>query len=346
MTARRDNLRAMLTQRSEKLAVANTENVGPVPTPVSDDPTPRHMSAGVVGAMRSQLSNMVRAAEDAQAKLASGDHAFEVDPNRIEDSFIKDRLGSDDDAFGELMELIKEHGQQVPVLLRPHPSRTGWYQIAFGHRRVRALRELGRPVRAFVRTLSDEELVVAQGQENSAREDLTYIEQARFAVALEDRGFDRAVIMAALAVDKGSLSRLITIGRGVPVELVEAIGPAPKAGRPRWVELTERLSAGCSVDKWQKVMREGSFKSAKSDERFRMVFAELAPPKETVRATTETINRGDGKKLARVKRSGAEVAVIMDGSAGAAFGEFVASQIGALYEAFERQRVESVGADA
>ena len=51
----------------------------------------------------------------------------------------------------------------------------GFYQVAYGHRRVRATAILGIKVRAIVRDLTDAELVIAQGQENNARQDLSFI---------------------------------------------------------------------------------------------------------------------------------------------------------------------------
>ncbi|MFC7555837.1 ParB/RepB/Spo0J family partition protein [Pseudoroseomonas wenyumeiae] len=60
--------------------------------------------------------------------------------------------------------------------MRPHPTEPGRFQVAFGHRRLRAARDLAKPVRAVVRPLSDRELVLAQGQENSARANLSFIE--------------------------------------------------------------------------------------------------------------------------------------------------------------------------
>ena len=42
--------------------------------------------------------------------------------------------------------------------------------MAFGHRRLKAVVALGRKVRAVVRAMSDVELVIAQGIENSQRE--------------------------------------------------------------------------------------------------------------------------------------------------------------------------------
>ncbi len=84
--------------------------------------------------------------------------------------------------------------------------------------------------------------MVAQGKENSEREDLTFIERAALPPRLEDRKFSREIIMASLSVDKTELSRLISIAR-VPATVVDAIGPAPKPGRGRWQELAELLAS-------------------------------------------------------------------------------------------------------
>ena len=54
-------------------------------------------------------------------------------------------------------------------------------------------------------------LVLAQGKENSERRDLSFIERAMFAVHLEERGFDRNVVMAALSVDKSEAAKLFAV---------------------------------------------------------------------------------------------------------------------------------------
>jgi len=64
-----------------------------------------------------------------------------------------------------------------------------------------------------VRSLDDHQLVVAQGVENSARRDLSFIERAMFAKALEDAGYERPVIMASLSTDKTELSKMISVAR-------------------------------------------------------------------------------------------------------------------------------------
>ena len=178
--------------------------------------------------------------ERCASNSAGGDHVVELDPALIDPSFIRDRL---DDAkaaeFEAFQASIAEHGQQVPILVRPSSQTEGRYQVAYGHRRLEALQRLGRPVKAIVKHLTDEQLVVAQGRENLERRDLSFIERALFAARLEDHGFARSALTAALAVHKGNLSTMISVARSVPEELIVAIGPAPKVGRPRWEQLAE-----------------------------------------------------------------------------------------------------------
>src|SRR5690606_13212495 len=96
-------------------------------------------------------------------------------------------------------------------------------------------------VRAVVRELGDDDLAVAQGKENAERRSLSFIERAFFAKALLDHGFERQTAQAALAVHKSEISRLLQVAEMVPLEIVEALGPAPKVGRPRWLALGELL---------------------------------------------------------------------------------------------------------
>ena len=193
-------------------------------------------SRGAIGAVTRSIQGLKSAASEAEqikAKLASGHAVVELDPALFDPSPIVDRIADDRTSPSELIELIRASGQQVPILARPHPDTPGRYQIAYGHRRVGAARALGRPVRAVIRQLTDAELVIAQGQENSARRDLSFIERALYAARLEEAGFDRETIMAALNVDKTGLSRLISAAVKIPRDLIEAIGPAPKVGRDR-----------------------------------------------------------------------------------------------------------------
>src|SRR5690606_35044867 len=135
----------------------------------------------------------------------------EFDPNLFSPSIVSDRIPSANDArFHELRAAIQENGQQIPIIARQDPAEEGRYQIAAGHRRWRVAQELGLGLKAIIRKLSDQEMVILQGQENGPREDLSFIERARFAMHMESRGFDRGTLSAALSVDKPEVSRLLT----------------------------------------------------------------------------------------------------------------------------------------
>src|SRR5690606_34176545 len=154
----------------------------------------------------------------------------------------------------------------------PSPAAQGRFQIAYGRRRLRALDRLAQPVKAVVRDLSDDEMVVAQGRENLDRADLSFIEKALFAKRLEDAGYERSVTMAALATDKSDLSRYISIARRIPEELARNIGPAVKAGRARWQKLAEAIDKPKTASKIDEVVVSERFQSADSDARFNIVF--------------------------------------------------------------------------
>ena len=176
-------------------------------------------------------------------------------------------MPSSAETVANLTEAIREHGQINPILVRPHPEASGRYQVAFGHRRLRVLASLGRPVKAVVRDLTDEQLVIAQGQENHERKDLSYIEKARFAHRLGQR-FSRATIMAALSIYKSDLSNMLSVVGKIPADVVDAIGPAPSIGRRGWIELAEHFTNGIVGDAVRRALQHPDVQILESDERF------------------------------------------------------------------------------
>ena len=79
----------------------------------------------------------------------------------------------------ELVRSVRAHGILQPLLLRPHPSTTGRYQIVAGERRWRAAQAAGlHAVPALVRRLSDSDTAAAALVENLLREGLDPIEEA------------------------------------------------------------------------------------------------------------------------------------------------------------------------
>ena len=186
-------------------------------------------SAGPIAAIRNDLRSLTSRSVQ------------EIDPEMIEDTGLKDRLGSLDDDVAELRDSIAKHGQQVPILLRPHPTLSGRYQVVYGRRRLAAIRALRTPVKALIRTLSDEEAVLAQGQENNLRKDPSFIEKALFAGDLEEAGYDARVVQDALNVNRSHTSHMRKVREAFPREVIETIGAAPSIGWKRWYELASHI---------------------------------------------------------------------------------------------------------
>jgi ParB family chromosome partitioning protein len=292
---------------------------------------PLQTPAFSVGGTRGAIGAVTRSIEQLKA------HAVvEISPDLIDPSFIADRLEGSSESHDELVALIREHGQQVPILVRPHPERQGRFQIAYGRRRLKAAAELSRPVRAVVKTLTDDELVVAQGQENSARTDLSFIERALFAARLEESGYGRETIMAALAVDKTGLSRLISSAIKIPRDVIEAIGPAPKAGRDRWIELAARLEHPTALERVAKLIAAATFAGKASDERFNYLFDHIAQKRP--KASRPAIWKADdGTRVARIRDDEKTVTVVIDKKAAPDFGAYLLEALPEIYAAFRRR---------
>jgi ParB family chromosome partitioning protein len=277
------------------------------PAPAPDVP---RAASGAVRAMGLTLGTITREAEEARhlrQALFEGERVVSLDPGLIDASFVTDRLTEeerDDGDFLALVESIRENGQQSPILVRPHPETDGRFQTAYGHRRLKAVQRLGGQVKAIVRTLSDDALVLAQGKENAERRNLSFIERALFAKSLVARGFERKVVGDALSVDKTELSRLLQVADSVPEQIVRGIGPAPKTGRPRWMALGELLSSeGARMRAIDELFGE-TCRAADSDTRFAVVFARLMSRNRPAPEKAEELKDGRGRVFARVKRDG------------------------------------------
>jgi ParB family transcriptional regulator, chromosome partitioning protein len=334
MTSQKDARNAMLGvglfgPPSPELTAVN----GPPNAPAPPELRVR-VRAGAVGAVSRSLDQFRSDMKAAQALAASGAGVIELDPKDIDGSILKDRIEIDERDLSPLIESIRQDGQQVPILVRQISSAPIRYQVAYGHRRLAACRTLGRRVLAVVRSLTDRELLIAQGQENSARRDLSYIERAQFAFNLEKRGVDREGIMAALSIDKTELSRLISVARTVPDAIVKAIGPAPKAGRPRWLALARRLTEAKTEQKFRALRETSEFANATTDRRFDLAFAVvgfISKSHEKAEAWTSS----DGKDVVRVNRSNTVTTLEIDEVKAPHFGQFVLEHLSALYEAFK-----------
>ncbi|MBY5935051.1 plasmid partitioning protein RepB [Tateyamaria omphalii] len=294
------------------------------------------------GASKSMKVSIDSLAENSK-RLMEGETIVEIDPALVDVSFVSDRLSGDDEAFDDLKASIKASGQDTPVLLRPHPDAAGRYMVVFGHRRVRVARDLGRSVRAVVKDLDDVGHVLAQGQENTARADLSFIEKAQFAKNLADLGQEREVIQQALTVDASRLSRMLSVAQTVPEVIVQAIGPAKQIGRDRWEEFKKLMADDANQGIALRIARTDGFDTLDSDTRFELMQTKVAeagtlPKRKRARtvAPKRTWTAGEGRIKGVVGRSGRAYSISLTSTDGPAFGDYLADNLDRLYAEFRK----------
>lgn len=290
----------------------------PSPAPLADK---RKVASGAVKSMDRAFVSIEQENERLREQMAHSESIIELDPQKIIPSFVKDRLDIESDPhFTDFVESIRENGQQLPILVRPLPDRPGFYQVAYGHRRLRACQIVGVNVKAIVRELSDTELIISQGVENTERANLSFIEQALFASTLKEKGFDRETIATALGRSESKglayISILTSTAALVPEDLVRKIGAAPSIGRPKWEKLgsffIDRKLPAATGALVNDLVASGSWQSLTSDERFSALLS-LLDRKPEAKNATEQVDLGHGLKVT-AKRSASQTQIsIPDG---------------------------------
>jgi len=271
----------------------------------------------------------------------------EISVDVIEENGPKDRLNFTDADVVALAESIKAHGQQVPIMVRPIADKPGHYKIVYGRRRLRALRSLGIPAKALVRSLSDEEAILAQGQENTQRLDPSFIEKALFAAELATSGYKQVIILDALAVDKPMLSRMTKVARSIPKSVIEQIGSAHGIGRRRWEELADQSrNEGVDLEQITAALQLDAAKN--SDDRFSMIsdaITQALKPKAAGKqapSPTISIKLSDGTALAEVKETSRALTFKLSKSDAPEFAQWMRNNAEAeltrLYEAWQSEQ--------
>lgn len=270
---------------------------------VPKSPRHRRMGSPVVGNVGKALTSL------------SGDTVLSLNPDKIDPSPFSDRFEKDAaaaDALQELKVSIEREGQKLPVLVRPHPSEEGRYQLAYGHRRTAVLQELHREtdkpetvrVRAYVRDLSDAELIREQSLENGVRENLSWIEQALWAVQLKNAGIKQREMEPILGQKETNISVLLKVANAIPDDIVHAIGRAKGVGRPAWVEFSKLFDDQNVADRIRKIVEDRSFLEGDGAERMKLATraARGRQKSDTIKSAQIEI-RSAGKVLGKFKET-------------------------------------------
>lgn len=221
-------------------------------------------------------------------------------------------------------------------MVRPHPTAGGRYQIVFGHRRVRAAKELRRPVRAVVKPMSDADHIIAQGQENSARENLSFIERAMFAQRLLELSYEKSIIQAALSIDAPMLTRMLSVASRVPPDIADAIGAAKSVGRNRWIEFAQLIEKPSTLEHARMFVIEPAFSSLESDARFERLLAEIKKASKPAKRPSNASEwrAEDSSVRAEFKGSGKSYSIALKANDAARFGRFITDNLDRLHHEF------------
>ena len=296
----------------------------------------------IKGASRSIISSIDELSQRAD-KLLQGETVVELDPATIDASFVRDRMEDDEQEFADLLNAIRERGQDSPILVRPHPGQSGRYMAVFGHRRIRVARELGRPVRAVVKDIKDRDHVVAQGQENTARANLSFIEKALFAGELARLSYDNdnTIVLAALSVEKATLSKMLAVA-SMPGDLLQIIGAAKGIGRDRWYELKMLLDKPANLTLAREFVDTDEFKGLSGDDRFNRLLATLKGGRKVTKAIAPRNSRqwmpADRAVKVDIKSDGRSYTLSLKAKDAVGFGEFISDNLAQLYADYQGRK--------
>ncbi len=124
-------------------------------------------------------------------------------------------------------------------------------------------------------------MALAQGLENAARQDLSWIEKALFRLAHGGGGHPgEGYPRRPPGGRSGARAFPLGLCRTLGPDLIALIGRAPKAGRPRWTELAAAASAAPSGS-WRSARRcrwKVALDGSSSDQRFARALAGFAEP--------------------------------------------------------------------
>lgn len=297
---------------------------------------PSRVAAGIIGTTQRTLSQLREERDRLLEEAQSADKILRLSPENIDPSPFQDRLPDDDlEVFEAFKQSLAEEGQQVPITLRQHPHHKDRYQIVYGHRRWRALNELGQTVNAILVDYSDRDLVVAQGIENANRQDLSWIERALFADEMHRAGLKPKDIKAALNVDDAQLSKFRYVIKQVGTPLIHEIGRTPTIGRPRWIELADRLKDGVDENQLLETLSADKVKKNLSPEgRFGLIL-KLATPDAPEKSHAPITRLGD---VGSMQMGKSEVRIKLRKKHQADFAKFLEHEMDALLEKYHRSR--------
>ena len=304
---------------------------------------------GMTGAAKTVVRSIEEMAENTK-RLMEGEAIIEIDPQHLDVSFAADRLSEDDAEYSELKEAIREQGQSSPILVRPNPQHSERYMVVFGHRRARVAMDLGIPVKAVVKKLDDISSAIAQGQENSARSNLSFIERAYFAQNLLSNGMSKDVVKSAIGIDDAMLSKMLSVAETVPSTMMMALGASKKIGRDKWLSLRQIILNPAFLDVALERIATDDFMSLQENERFDALHDYLKKystrsaaknPSKTV--SEKTWSSSDRSVSLSMKEKAKKVTAEFSSQDARPFSNWLTNNLDRLFEEYQQSKQRNIG---
>ncbi|MUO85213.1 plasmid partitioning protein RepB [Agrobacterium vitis] len=316
---------------------------------ISTDKSPVKPGYAMTGAAKTVVRSIEDLAENTK-KLMEGEVVVELDPRLLDVSFVADRLSDEGEEYQELKQAIKESGQTTPILVRPSSYDSQRFMVVFGHRRLKVAKELGIPVKAVVKKLDDITSAIAQGQENSARSNLSFIERAYFAQNLLASNMTKDVVRSSLAIDEAMLSKMLGVVEVVPAAIIKALGASKKIGRDKWLSLRQLLLAPALLKVASEFTETAEFVELVEEKRFDELHDYLkrykvksAAKKPKGSASGRDWTSSDSSLNFVMNAKSKKVAIELSNVEAKPFSDWLSGRMDRLYDEYKRSKTERNG---
>lgn len=304
---------------------------------------------GMTGAAKTVVRSIEEMAENTK-RLMDGETIVEIDPQLLDVSFASDRLSEEDAELLALEEAIREQGQATPILVRPSPQNSDRYMVVFGHRRARVAMKLGRRVKAVVKKLDDVASAIAQGQENSARSNLSFIERAYFAQNLLSNGMTKDTVKSAIGIDDALLSKMLSVIETVPSAMTLALGACKKIGRDKWLSLRQLILNPAHLSIALEKTGSDDFMALQEEDRFDALhnylkkYSARSAAKAPAKAVAEkSWASGDNAVRFSMKQKPKSVAIELTSAEARPFSDWLSGNMDSLYETYKSAKAQNNG---
>ncbi len=276
---------------------------------------------------------------DYQAKQRSGKVEVDLPLSSVRPSRFVNRSSYyfNTERYRWIRQSIQDHGQRLPIKVRPAPDAEGEYEIVYGYSRYRAHLDLRlSTIHAVVEELSETEMLLQMDSENSTREDLSTYEQAVFYKQMLEVVYkgDREAMYTALRRSNSWLSQQLSIA-GIPAPLLDAYPLLHEAPVLSLVEFSRALKDPADSERLLAI--KDKVKASDSKALVQRLLKELLKISRVEKPKPRKFTTTEGELLVVAKPLGIGGEILQFSKGQEGFAHYIYSRLGDLYETYKKQ---------